>query len=419
MLRSRTMREGSVGLLIVTGILLFGAVALWLRGIKLGESTYDIIAEFSKVNGVQVGDGVRYRGLKVGRIKEIVPATNGVDVVIEIDSSELLIPRNVEITTSSSGLIGETFIDIRPPATPVNFNNPKLNPMGNNCDPQLILCDNEKLAGVPGITIDDLFPLMYELTSRLSENPELFDNVSLAAKNAAVAASEISQLSEDMSVLVTDVQSELGSFTDAAKAVSTVAGDASGQINETALKYQETATKLGQLVDNANQLVSQNRNNLTTTLDSISQTSDRLQGLIVTLDSTVAEADTKKLVNNLETLTANAADASANLKEISETFAEPNSVVALQQTLDSARVTFANAQKITADLEEVTGDPSFRTNVRNLVNGLSNLVSYTETLEQQIYTDRVFQDLHQFSTANSELLKQKKSIPNLQKQVKP
>jgi phospholipid/cholesterol/gamma-HCH transport system substrate-binding protein len=419
MLRSRTIREGSVGLLIVTGILLFGAVALWLRGIKLGESTYEIIAEFPNVNGVQVGDGVRYRGLKVGRIKEIVPATNGVDVVMEIDSSQLLIPRNVEITTSSSGLIGETFIDIRPPANPVTFNDSQLNPMGNDCDPQLILCDGEKLAGVPGITIDDLFPLMYQLTSRLADNPELFDNVGSAAKNAAVAAAEITKLSQDVSLLVTDVQSELNSFTDAAKAVSTVAGDASGQINATALKYQETATKLSELVDNANQLVSQNRNNLTTTLDSISQTSDRLQGLIVKLDATVAETDTTRLVNNLETLTANAADASANLKEISATFADPNSVVALQQTLDSARVTFANAQKITADLEEVTGDPSFRTNIRNLVNGLSNLVSYTETLEQQIYTDRVFQDLQQFSTANSDLLKLKKLSPNLQKQAKP
>lgn len=419
MLRSRTMREGSVGLLIVAGILSFGAVALWLRGIKLGESTYNVTAEFPKVNGVQVGDGVRYRGLKVGRIKEIIPATNGVDVVMEIDSSTLLIPRNVEITTSSSGLIGETFIDIRPPVNPVTFDDPKLNPMGNNCDPQLILCNGEKLAGVPGITIDDLFPLMYQLTSRLSENPELFDNVGLAAKNAAFAASEISQLSNDVASLVTDVQSELSSFTDAAEAVTKVAGDSSSQINTTALKYQETAEKLGQLVDNANQLVSQNRNNLTTTLDSISQTSDRLQSLIVTLDSTVAEADTKKLVNNLETLTANAADASANLKNISETFADPNSVVALQQTLDSARVTFANAQKITADLEEVTGDPSFRTNVRNLVNGLSNLVSYTDTLEQQIYTDRVFQDINKFSTANYELVKQKESIPNLQKQAKP
>jgi len=56
----------------------------------------------------------------------------------------------------------------------------------------------------------------------------------------------------------------------------------------------------------------------------------------------------------------------------------------LQQTLDSARVTFANAQKITSDLDELTGDPEFRQNVREIVDGLSGLVSSTQQLEQQV-----------------------------------
>ena len=60
--------------------------------------------------------------------------------------------------------------------------------------------------------------------------------------------------------------------------------------------------------------------------------------------------------------------------------------MSLQQTLDSARVTFDNAQKITSDLESLTGDPAFLNNVKDLVNGLGNLVSTTEQLEQQIQT---------------------------------
>ena len=92
-------------------------------------------------------------------------------------------------------------------------------------------------------------------------------------------------------------------------------------------------------------------------------------------------------------MTANAADTSANLKNISDTFSDPNTVVNLQQTLDSARVTFANAQKITADLEEITGDTNFRNNIRNLVDGLSNLLSSTKQLEQQVQTNITFQTL--------------------------
>ncbi|NJL88294.1 MAG: hypothetical protein HC886_23790 [Leptolyngbyaceae cyanobacterium SM1_1_3] len=36
-----------------------------------------------------------------------------------------------------------------------------------------------------------------------------------------------------------------------------------------------------------------------------------------------------------------------------------------------------------ADVDELTGDPAFRLNIRNLVNGLSGLVSSTQTLQEQ------------------------------------
>ena len=417
-MRSRTLKEGSVGLFIIVGVLLFGAIALWLRGIALGERNYEITAEFPEVDGVQEGDPVRYRGLRVGRVKEIVAGTNDVDIVMEIDSSDILIPREVTIKTNSSGLIGETSVDIEPPETAVTFDNPNMTPLANSCDPELILCDGEELSGVSGITLDDFFPLMYQLSSRLSANPELFDNVSSAAANAATAADEITQLSQDVAILVADVRSQLNSFADTADTVSASLEEASGEIGTTVAKYQATADKLNQLADNANGLINQNRDSIIATLNSIETTSDRLTGLINTLDTTVAQTDTEELASNLETLTANAAEAAENLQAITGTFADPNSVVTLQQTLDSARVTFANAQKITADLEQVTGDPAFINNFRNLVNGLSNLVSSTDQLEQQIDAERIVRDLQEFSTVNSQAIDRQLSILDLQKPEK-
>ncbi|PLZ89916.1 mammalian cell entry protein, partial [Fischerella thermalis CCMEE 5194] len=91
-----------------------------------------------------------------------------------------------------------------------------------------------------------------------------------------------------------------------------------------------------------------------------------------------------ELIQNLETLSANAAQASANLRDASQALNNPNNLLVLQQTLDSARVTFENAQKITSDLDELTGDPTFRENFRQLVNGLGQLLSSTQQMEQQI-----------------------------------
>ncbi|NJO97174.1 MAG: MCE family protein [Pleurocapsa sp. CRU_1_2] len=371
-MRSRTLREGSVGLLIILGILLFGGLALWIRGFTFGKTSYQIIADFSDVNGIKIGDGVRYRGLQVGRVDDIQPSTNGVNVVIEIDSSNLLIPRDVTLMATSSGLIGNTFIDIIPESS-LTANVANMNPTGSNCNSQQIICDNARLKGEKAITLDDLLPYTYRFSKAYGE-PEFVAKVNSTVENAGVAASEVANLTKNTTALVNDLQKEVRKT--------------SQELVSTAETFQTTAKQVNRLTNNVEQLIAQNESNLTTTLASISTTSDRLETLVVKIDQTVDAADTKKLANNLNELTTNAAAASNNLKNITESFGSDQGVVSLQQTLDSARVTFDNAQKITSDLESLTGDPAFLKNVRDLVNGLGGLVSSTEQLEQQIQTSQ-------------------------------
>ncbi|MGL5079792.1 MAG: MlaD family protein, partial [Waterburya sp.] len=369
-MRSRTLREGSVGLLIIFSIILFGGVILWVRGIQFGEQSYKIIADFANVNGIQVGDGVRYRGLRVGRVEEIKPSTNGVDVVIEIESSTLVIPKNATIKARSSGLIGETFVDIVPESE-LSTKIANMTPVSSNCDASKIICNNERLQGEEAITLDDLLPYTYRFSKAYGE-PEFVAKVDTAVQNAGIAAGEVANLTRDTSALVKDLQREVNNIASVTKTVTDVANNTSGELIATAKTYQETARQINRLASNVEQLIAQNENNLTTTLDSIGTTSDRLQNLVVKIDKTVDATDTQKLATNLEELTANANVASKNLKNISQSFGSQESLVSLQQTLDSARVTFDNAQKITADLESVTGDPAFLENVRTLVDGLSN-----------------------------------------------
>ncbi|MDJ0571853.1 MAG: MlaD family protein [Pleurocapsa sp. MO_192.B19] len=385
-MRSRTIREGSVGLLIIFSIILFGGLALWIRGIKFGAKSYQIITNFPDVNGIQLGDGVRYRGLKVGRVQDIQPETNGVEVIIEIDSSELLIPRDVTIQARSSGLIGEKFIDIIPesdlPAKTVG-----MNPLSSNCDSEKIICDNNIFPGEKGITLDDLLPYTYRFSRSYSE-PEFVTKIDATVENSSLAAAEIANLSRDTSTLVRELQQQVANISTITKTVTDVANNTSTELIATAKTYQDTAEQIDRLASSVEELIAQNKTNLTTTLDTIGTTSDRLQSLVVKLDKTVDAADTEQLAANLQELTSNAAVASQNLKSVSESFSNQESLVALQQTLDSARVTFDNAQKITSDLESITGDPAFLENFRTLVDGLSNLVSTTEQLEQQIKTSQ-------------------------------
>lgn len=113
-MRSRTVREGSVGLLLLAGLGLFLGLILWLRGVSLGRRSYKVVVEFANVGGMQTGAVVRYRGVKVGNISAIRPKANRVEAEIEIIPATLIMPRDVLIQANQLGLLSDVSIDITP-----------------------------------------------------------------------------------------------------------------------------------------------------------------------------------------------------------------------------------------------------------------------------------------------------------------
>jgi len=376
-MRTRTIREGSVGLLILLGLGLFGGLILWLRGLSVGNRTYQIIIEFANVAGLQEGAPVRYRGVGIGKIEAVRPGPNGVDVILQISSADLVIPSDVIVEANQSGLISETSIDITPrkvlPQGAI-----AARPLAANCDPAVILCNGSRLKGQIGISVDELIRASIRFADLYSD-PTFFTNINAAAKNTAEAAAAVAQLSKEVSSLSQSTQKNLNTVS--ASAITTAAA------------LSQAATQVGLSANQVSGLVASNRNTLATTLNTIQQTSEELQLAVRGFTPVLSRVEQSTLLNNLETLSMNAAQASVNLRDVSQSLNNPTNVLVLQQTLDSARATFENAQKITADLDELTGDPAFRNNLRNLVNGLSGLVSSTEQLQKQAQLAQVLAPL--------------------------
>jgi phospholipid/cholesterol/gamma-HCH transport system substrate-binding protein len=184
-MRTRTVREGSVGFLILLGLGLFGGLVLWLRGVQLGNRSYQILVEFPNVQGIQVGTTVRYRGVNVGKISRIKPESNGVEVVLEITPADLVISRDVTIETNKSGLIGEATVDIIPRSL-LSDAAIAANPLSNNC-PDTIICNNTRLKGQLGASLEDLIRSALQFTN-LYNDPELFANIKSTTKDAAITA---------------------------------------------------------------------------------------------------------------------------------------------------------------------------------------------------------------------------------------
>ena len=374
MMRSRTIREGSVGLLILLGIISFGGLFLWLRGLNLGQRSYTVNVDFSTTAGMQPGAPVRYRGVTVGRVLRIQPGPNAARIIIEINSNQLVIPSNVLVEANQVGLIGETSIDIVPqgqlPSVAL-----EMNPLARDCAGDLILCNGAVLDGEVGVSYDTLIRTTAKLADRF-DNPELVNEIQNLVSNTSDAAAGVATLTEEVTELTESLQDDLSTLT---SSIETDLGVLSNAATATANSVSDVASELEVTASQLNGLLATNQATLASTLNNINAISGDMRVMASTLAPVV---ESGQLISDLEALSENAAIASDNLRNISGTFSSADTLVQLQQTLDSAHETFENARKITADLDELTGDPQFRSNLQELVNGLSDLVSTTERLEQ-------------------------------------
>ena len=384
---ARTWREGSVGLLLLLGLSAFGVILLWLNKITPGQPSYKAIIEFTNAGGMQKGSAVRFRGVKIGSITTVKPGTNTIEVEIQINSSNLIIPSNSLIEANQSGLISENIIDITPQKEPLGTVTAK--PLDKDCNPSLIICNGSRLKGVIGISADELIRQSSNFAAQYSSE-KFYKNVNRTLENSANAAANIANLSKDLQDLSKTFKGQINVFSDTAAtlqrsttqltATTTKTAD---QLGTTAKDFSVTAKQASRLLTNLDNLVSTNRSSLVGTLNSMTQTSNQLRQTVTSLSPAINRLTQGKLLDNLETLSANAAEASANLKDASKTLNDPKNIVLLQQTLDAAKSTFENTQKITADLDELTGDPKFRQNMLRLVNGLSKLVSSSQEIQEQ------------------------------------
>ncbi|MEG4113929.1 MULTISPECIES: MlaD family protein [unclassified Microcoleus] len=475
-MRSRTVREGSVGFLILVGIGLFGGLVLWLRGVQLGNRSYKFAVEFGSAQGMQIGTPIKYRGVAVGKITALKPGSNGVDVTLEIAPGTLVIPRDVVIEANKSGLIGESSIDITPNAIlPESLLT--ANPVSADC-PAEIICQNSRLKGQAGVTIDELIRSTVRLANFYTD-PALFNNIKSLTENTANTAKGAAKLTQDLSNLTQtaqaeiknlnqDVRGEIGSLNQSVKSeiaslnqslkgeasslnqslkgeASTLNQSLKGEISAVATDVSkvaataDTSTKAvsaaainsansvtqaaNQVTLTANQLnslVSTNRASLVSTLNNINQSSQELRVAVSSFSPTINRINQGQLLNNLEVLSANAAQASGNLRDLSSQVNNPATLLLLQQTLDSARATFQNVQKITSDVDDLTGDPAFRNNIRRLFNGLGGLLGSTEQLRQQVKVTQTLAPL--YDKINVSTPAKNKSVepgfPRLQKQPK-
>lgn len=380
-MQSRVVREGSVGLLLLLGLGVTIGIIAWIRGMHF-DGQYSLDVELSNAIGLNTGSPVKYRGVKVGRVRSLTPSVYGVTAQLDIAPASFVIPRDSEISVTQSGFIGQVEISIQPRTKfDRTASYPELSPYKPKCEKSLILCDGDRINGVMGANFDELIRSTTKLTALLSDN-KILDNANVTLKTFNTTALNITRLSRNANATLKTADTTL-------KDVSLTATGFTGLGRDARQQLQQLGTAAGSVTkaaDSATALVQDNRTTLISTLGNLQDASKDLKVALKSLSPIMSRVENGKLLENLETLADNGAKASANLKSLSTTLNNPVTLLGLAQTLDSARVTFQNTQKITSELDQVTGDPKFRQNLIRLINGLSKLVSSTQTLDQQVKT---------------------------------
>ena len=390
-MRARTIREGSVGLLILLGIGLFGGLVLWLRGFNPTNRPYELTAEFEDTMGVQLGTAVMYRGVPVGRVVSLTPRSNKVEVGLEITQKDLRMPSNVVVETVESGLIGEMSIEITP-LTELDAIALKMSATEKGCDSSVILCDGDLLTGVAGPSYEELLRSAGEVADLLAD-PELIAQLKATLKNVSATTQDAGVLAKEAIGLTKAAREEIVPLSASAQAATVTATQAADRVGAAAEQFSMTASDI-------DSLIGENRGVLVSTLGNLQASSLQLRA---TADAIGPTFQSGELVKNLETLVGNASAASADLQAVTASLNTPANLVLLQQTLESARDALSSAQKVMADVDEITGDPAVRNQLRELINGLGALVSSTQTLEQESEVARVLAPLGAQSAARPPL----------------
>lgn len=112
-----TNQKIQLGIFVILGLAIFVA-AIYFIGNKqnmFGKTTH-LTAVFNNVNGLQVGNSVRYSGINVGTVREIT-MLNDTMIRVTMVIEEKIIPhikKNAIATITSDGLVGNMIINIIP-----------------------------------------------------------------------------------------------------------------------------------------------------------------------------------------------------------------------------------------------------------------------------------------------------------------
>jgi phospholipid/cholesterol/gamma-HCH transport system substrate-binding protein len=116
-MQRQTPLEISVGAFVTVGALALLYLSVTLGGLRVGGSKrYPVIARFSNVGSLKVGDPVRVAGVLIGEVQGISLVDYAAEAQLLVDNS-LKLPEDTIASVLSAGLLGDAYVSLSPGAS--------------------------------------------------------------------------------------------------------------------------------------------------------------------------------------------------------------------------------------------------------------------------------------------------------------
>lgn len=219
-MNKETLHKTILGAFVTVGIILL-IIAVYIIGSKknIFSRTMEVSAVFKEVNGLQGGNNVRFRGIDVGTIKDVLIENDSTVKVIMIIEHRIcpFINKNAIVSIGTDGLMGNKIVNIHNQkfhSSPIEEDDmlQAEEPIATDEVFRTLTSTNENIREVT----EDLKTITKRLNSgnnvwTLLSDTAIAENLKHAIVNIKMTSNRSALISGDLSSIVRDVKSGKGS----------------------------------------------------------------------------------------------------------------------------------------------------------------------------------------------------------------
>lgn len=293
-MQKQTVDSIKLGFFVLLGLSLL-ILALYILGKNksLFGNSFELKAHFRAVNGLVSGNNVRYSGIEVGGVKDIVFVNDTViEVTMNIDKKmKNIIRANAIAGLGTDGLIGNRVVNIAPGRGEAPFaNDGDLLPSKDEINTDEMLQTLRRTNDNVAVITEELRNTIHRINTS-AQLTELLDDRSLSA-NLKASLVHLHEATEKASALMTDATSTLALASKGKGTLATLLTDTT-----LSLEIQQAVQKIKQVEESAERLA----NDLNQVVASVDKDYNTGQGTVNTLmkDSLMA-AQLRNTIGNVE-----------------------------------------------------------------------------------------------------------------------